>query len=298
MDESHSWWSLTLETLPDSREVLEAVLAAAGCSGIWEREETATSRGRVRLTVYFPGPAPAALEFLEWWPRAAGLVVGNPEIETVENRDWFRVWRENFAPTALTAETLVIPAWMEPDPGEKRLVLKIYPGLGFGTGTHETTRLAASLIEAEIAEKSDRSAGIENLLDIGTGSGILAILAARRGIGRVTALDIDRDALDNARENLAHNGVGQKVELSLQPLKEINEKYDLVVANIVAPVLRELAPQFSRLLQPAGCLILSGMLHDQAEEIAQLLSTMGLACGPRRDLGEWAAFTCRKCMPR
>ena len=293
MDDNRAWWSLTLEPRPESREALTAILYEVGCSGIWERDETIAAAGRNQLTVYFPGPAPAVLEFLEWWPRAAGLVAGTPEIETVENRDWFRSWRENFAPAALTADTLVIPAWMEPEANEPRLVLKIYLGQGFGTGTHETTRLAAGLIEAELAVAGDRRPEINSLLDIGTGSGILAILAARRGIGRITALDIDRDALENARENLAHNGVEELVELSLRPLEKLSERYDLVVANIVAPVLRELAPHFPRLLRPEGRLILSGLLVDQAEELARRCSSLGLVCGPRHDLGEWSAFICR-----
>ena len=289
MGSDRSWWSLTLEPLAENRERLEALLHDAGCAGIWEQEPAAD--GRARITAYFPGRPPAGPEKLAWWPAAAELTAGRPELDEVAERDWFKEWRENFAPAPLTDKTLVIPAWMEPEEGENRLVLKIYPGQGFGTGTHESTQLAASLLEEELSRRPSRP---DNLLDVGTGSGILAILAARRGVKRITALDIDPDALANARENLAHNRVEEYVTLSRRPLAEITESYDLVAANIVAPVLRELVGCFPARLNPGGCLILSGMLPDQAAELARSCTALGLVCNPRRQLGEWSAFSCRK----
>ena len=293
MTDHDSWWSLTLQPLPESREQLEALLYAAGCTGIWEREEAGPAAGRAGLTVYFPGPPPADPAALEWWAGVAALSADRPRCEKVEKRDWFKEWRKNFSPTPLTERTLVIPAWMEPENGEYSLVLKIYPGQGFGTGTHETTRLAARLLESEL-EKKTRSGGAPSLLDIGTGSGILAILAARRGAGRVTALDIDPDALENARENLQHNGVERFVELSHRPLAAENESHDIVVANIIAPVLEELASHFPRVLKPGGSLILSGMLREQVEKISRRCSGLGLVCSLRHDLGEWSALVWQK----
>ena len=293
MPEADSWWSLTLETLPQSRVQLETLFHASGCAGIWEQESRAAA-GRTRLVVYFPGPLPTDPSTLAWWDKAVALTIGRPRPEEVECRDWMSQWRKNFSPTPLTDKTLVIPSWMEPEKGEKSLVLKIYPGQGFGTGTHETTRLAARLLEARVEQLGPEKRSSASLLDIGTGSGILSVLAARRGIARTTAIDIDHDALENARENLVLNQVEKVVALSTRPLDKIVGPYDLAVANIVAPVLRRLAPHFPRLLKPGGCLILSGMLSEQVEEIRQLCSGLGLVCGPRQDLGEWSAFTaCR-----
>ncbi|NPA24887.1 MAG: 50S ribosomal protein L11 methyltransferase [Deltaproteobacteria bacterium] len=304
MTPTEDWWSFTCRPLPGPviRERLEEIFYSSGCSGIWEHGEKVAlpettsdpEREAGELTVYFPGPPPEAPERLAWWPAVAELVVGRPQVERIADQDWMAGWREKFAPTPLTESTLVIPSWEPWPPDENRRVIKIYPGQGFGTGTHETTRLAARLIEERLAGFSDEVRSGMSLLDVGTGSGILAILATACGIGRILALDVDNDALVNARENCIHNRVEKRVELSDRPLAAVEEQFDLVVANIIAPVLEQLMPGFPRLLKPGATLILSGMLSSQAGSLRDLCQSFGLECAPQVCLGEWAAFTCRR----
>ncbi|MCD6270107.1 MAG: 50S ribosomal protein L11 methyltransferase, partial [Deltaproteobacteria bacterium] len=208
------WPSLTC--LPKSgssvRAALEELLYAAGCTGIWDHllddcgakawsaediNDSFMASGDALLTAYFPAETQPHLAELALQLEALDLVVAAPQLELVQGEDWLYNWRQNFTITELTDNTLVVPTWEELPAAETRLGLRIYPGQGFGTGTHETTRLAAVFLEQELG----RTLKPATLLDVGTGSGILAILAAKRGAERVLALDLDADALVNAREN-------------------------------------------------------------------------------------------------
>lgn len=299
------WCSLTCLPKPgaETRAQLEDELYLSGCEGIWdhllddcgaealievELKGHFTSSGAAYLTAYFPDNLQLHLSELSLKLEALELVSETPRIETVKNEDWLENWRQNFTITELTEKTLVVPAWRELPVSERRLGLRIYPGLGFGTGTHETTRLAAVLLENELT----RAAKPVSVLDVGTGSAILAILAAKRGAKRILALDIDEDALLNARENCHHNLVTEQIVLSSTPVTALNEKFQLIVANIIAPVLRQLAPEFSRLIKPGGRLILSGILVEQLAEVTKVYSELGFVIKESQTAGEWAACTC------
>ena len=294
-----TWWSLTCTPVPGSevRLRLEKILYSAGCGGIWDQaldngQEGAwpESPGASFLTAYFPGEMQPLLSQLARQLETQKLVSDRPQFQAVENEDWLDGWRKNFTLTELTEQTLVVPSWQELPVSETRLGIRIYPGQGFGTGTHETTRLAAFVLEEELESES----GLASVLDVGTGSGILAILAVRRGAERVLALDIDDEALTNARENCAHNQVCDQVSLDNSPLVQIEEQFTLVVANIIAPVLLQLAPEFSRLMKPGGRLILSGILVEQVLELRKTYVDLGFHIQPTKTMGEWAAFVCEK----
>ncbi|MBN2807877.1 MAG: 50S ribosomal protein L11 methyltransferase [Deltaproteobacteria bacterium] len=296
----NAWWSIICTPLPGPqvRAQLEDVLYEAGCGGIWDqalglgREGGAVENlDSTQLTAYFPAELMSSLTVLVDQLREQQLVSGSPRIQMVADEDWLDGWRKNFTLTPLTEKTLVLPSWQELPAAETRLALKIYPGQGFGTGTHETTRLAAIALEAQLEEKTLLPVSV---LDVGTGSGILAILAALRGAGRVLALDIDDEALANARENCAHNQVCTLVSLENRPLAQIEEKFSLIVANIIAPVLVQLAPDLYRLLQPGGSLILSGILLEQGSHVQQVYIGLGLQVKPTASLGEWTGFVCVK----
>lgn len=267
------WWSLTCTPEPglEVRSQLEDLLYSSGCGGIWDNGPHNAQDGGLSepslLTAYFPGAMQTLLSQLARQLEAQKLVSGRPQIQAVENEDWLDGWRKNFSLTRLTERTLIVPSWQELPAAETRLGIKIYPGQGFGTGTHATTRLAAIALEEELESEP----GPASVLDVGTGSGILAILAARRGAARVLALDIDDEALANARENCAHNQICAQVSLENRPIAQIEEQFTLVVANIIAPVLLQLAPEFTRLLKSGGRLILSGILVDQILELRKNL---------------------------
>ncbi len=294
-----TWWSLTCTPVPGSevRLRLEEILYSAGCGGIWDHALNDGQEGAcpessepLLLTAYFPVEVQPFLMQLARQIEIQKLVSDRPKLQAVQNEDWLDGWRKNFTLTELTEQTLVVPSWQELPATETRLGIRIYPGQGFGTGTHETTRLAAVLLEKEL----ESEAGLVNVLDVGTGSGILAILAAKRGADRVLALDIDEEALTNARENCAHNQVCDQVFFENSPLGQVNEQFVLVVANIIAPVLLQLAPEFSRLLKPGGRLILSGILLDQVIELKETCIDLGFNVQSTEAMGEWAAFICEK----
>jgi len=301
-----SWPSLTC--LPKSgsvtRTALEELLYAAGCTGIWDHllddcgakawsaediNDSFMASGDALLTAYFPAETQPHLAELALQLEALDLVAAAPQLELVQGEDWLYNWRQNFTITELTDNTLVVPTWEELPAAETRLGLRIYPGQGFGTGTHETTRLAAVFLEQELG----RTLKPATLLDVGTGSGILAILAAKRGAERVLALDLDADALVNARENCSHNMVSEQIVLTDIPVTQVMEKYPLIVANIIAPVLRQLAPEFSRLLMPGGRLILSGILVEQLSELTEVYAELGLVIQESKVSGEWTACVCK-----
>ncbi|HDS15904.1 MAG TPA: 50S ribosomal protein L11 methyltransferase [Proteobacteria bacterium] len=297
-----NWWALVCTPVAEAsaRERLEEILFAHDCCGLWEGVEGLVEKVEeplppvgfpAFLTAYFADVEDGALRELVPCLQQENLITGEVRIVAVENQDWFENWRKNFVPVALTAKTLVVPAWQEEvSENEATRVVKIYPGQGFGTGTHETTRLAALNLEREL-EKTGPSATV---LDVGTGSGILAIMAAVQGAARVLALDVDPDALDNARENCVHNQIEDLVELDCRPLTEVEGSFTLIVANIIAPVLKSLLPQLHRLLAASGRLILSGILLEQIDEMKEYCERRGFKVELVETAGEWAAFVCAR----
>jgi len=273
-------WSLRAEVPAVDSDEASALLFDAGATGVEERESGLVpmpgtpqpSAGRVLLVAYF-----AAREDAE---RAA-LALGVPAaIEPVESRDWGEEWKKGLAPFAV-GRVFVRPSWIEagPPPGAIEVVLD--PGMAFGTGTHPTTALCLSAID-ELLLRAPGAA----VLDVGTGSGLLAIAASKLGSRRVAAVDVDPVAVRVAAENAARNGV--TLDLGESPLREVSGAFGLVVANILANVLVELAPDLVARLEPGGELVLAGLLVSQEEEVRAPFAGLGLvALPPRRD-GEWS----------
>ena len=206
----------------------------------------------------------------------------------VEDADWSEAWREHF--TTLRIGRLVVhPSW-EPADGGDALAISLDPGRAFGTGQHATTRLCLAAIERECARG-------DAVLDVGTGSGILALAAARLGAASVDALDTDPDAVESAQENVRRNNLEGYVRVSrgtLHPERDAEAAYDLVVANISSAVVRELLPAAARALRPGGRLILSGFMADRAQEVAVAARAAGLAELIVEQDEEWCALVARK----
>jgi ribosomal protein L11 methyltransferase len=154
------------------------------------------------------------------------------------------------------------------------------PGMAFGTGTHPTTALCLGAVDEFLLARPGAS-----LLDVGTGSGLLAIAARKLGAGRVAATDDDPTAVEVARQNAARNRAD--VEVGGAPLSEVRGPFDLVVANILASTLVDLAPALSRQVAPGGQLLLAGLLEGQAEEVRRAFIATGLAAMEERRDGEW-----------
>ena len=177
-------------------------------------------------------------------------------VETVAEQNWVQLTQSQFDPIRVSERLWIVPSWHEsPDPAAVNLILD--PGMAFGTGSHPTTRLCLEWLERNV------SSGC-TVLDYGCGSGILAIAAARLGAGRVAGVDIDPLAVDAARANAERNG---GVALFADSAMPVAGEYDVVVANILSNPLRVLAPAICAHVRSGGCLALSGILREQAEEI-------------------------------
>ncbi len=265
------WLVLTVRVSPPEAqgEVAEALIALGG-SAVMQEDD--------RLTTYMGAPADPDLFRREAAERLGELVPG-AELELdwrwQQDEDWAESWRWGLKPRRAGEHLVVTPSWAEPEllPGD--IVIVIDPEMAFGTGEHATTRGALRALESAV-RAGDR------VLDVGTGSAILAIAAARLGAGEVMAVESDPDALENAQDNLRRNGVAERVEL-LHGLvdDEFLEllgpgRFDLIVANVLSGVLVPLLPAFLTALAPAGSgpgereagrLILGGILEEEAETV-------------------------------
>ncbi|WP_153914165.1 50S ribosomal protein L11 methyltransferase [Shewanella sp. TC10] len=186
------------------------------------------------------------------------------KIEQIEDKDWVREWMDSFHPIKFGQRLWICPSWRDiPEPDAVNVILD--PGLAFGTGTHPTTALCLEWLDG--LDLSDKE-----VIDFGCGSGILAIAALKLGAKTVTGVDIDYQAIDASTANAERNGVADKLALYLPENQPENLQADILVANILAGPLRELAPLIAEKVKPGGKLALSGLLQEQAEEISQFYS--------------------------
>lgn len=212
------------------------------------------------------------------------------EIVPVRNEDWAEGWKQHFHATHIGQRLVVKPTWEDYARQDHEAVIDIDPGMAFGTGTHGTTRLC---LEA-LAELFDGPSPPRRVLDVGTGSGILAIAAAALGGERILACDIDAEAVRIAEENIALNGVGEQVEVSQQPLDELEDGFDVVLANILAEENVRLADELVNRLTPHGTLILSGILQEKEGLVAKAFARYSLQGPSIRHLEEWSCLVYRR----
>jgi ribosomal protein L11 methyltransferase len=210
-------------------------------------------------------------------------------ISSEENKDWLAEWKKGFVPFLFARPFWVIPSWCEP-PAEaskdKTHHIYVEPGMAFGTGTHETTRLAAGLMIEELSKKTKA----DSLIDVGTGTGILGLIASRLGVCRVVGLDIDPEARRTARENLERNQPCMGFNIEDFQINDNTEVFDVVVANIIDGVLLVLRHDLARALAPGGRMVLSGVLLDrEAEFYRSFTADTGLTLVKRVQEGEWSA---------
>jgi ribosomal protein L11 methyltransferase len=187
-----------------------------------------------------------------------------PRYRTVQEQDWSQAWKQHYKPILIGERLVVVPAWLEsPDPG--RVAIRMDPGMAFGTGTHPTTQLCLELLEACLPENAAA------VIDVGCGSGILAVAALKLGVQAALGVDIDPEAVQAAQANGELNGVAERLEVKLGSVAEVLSgattlrSAPLVLANILAPVIvRLLDDGLADLLDQGGVLVLSGILDEQA----------------------------------
>ena len=219
-----------------------------------------------------------------------------PEAElklvTEQNKDWLAEWKKGFKPFLFAGDFWIVPSWCEipPEAGTNpSRVLLVEPGMAFGTGTHETTRLAAGYT-IETCE----AVNPKTLLDVGCGTGVLALVAHRLGVENVIGIDNDLEARRTARENMELNR-DTSVEIPDANIEDIHTQFDVVIANIIDGVLTRIQHELSRVLKPGGRMILSGVLVEREKEFyANFCAATGLKLLKSKSDGEWSAAVLEK----
>ena len=218
-----------------------------------------------------------------WHLQAFGLgPVGGLEVRSVDDADWTDAWKQHYVAQRI-GRVLIDPSWApsEAREGEVRIVLD--PGMAFGTGLHPTTRGCLELLQLVAPMPSE-------ILDVGCGSGILSLAALRLGASRAVGLDTDPLAIEATRGNAERNGLGAQVEARLGTLGDADKRYELVLANLVAAVLVQLAPNLADHLAPTGTLLASGIIEPRATEVIDAMAAAGMRAAERRDDGEWVSL--------
>ena len=215
--------------------------------------------------------------------------------EDVQDEDWAETWKTFFKPIRVGSGIVVKPSWESYEPRANQVVIEIDPERAFGTGNHPSTALCIEILEHIISSVSagEGDSG-PSVLDVGTGSGILGIVAARQGAQRVLGLEIDPEALEAAQRNVDRNGVGEIMSVTLTPLDQVEQTFDVVVANLTASLLTHMADDLVGHVSAQGLLLLSGIVAEQVEEVAKCFQTHYFKVVDSRATEEWHAILLRR----
>jgi ribosomal protein L11 methyltransferase len=229
-------------------------------------------------------------------PRHGGYIPQEPTVTIIGAEDWANNWKQHFPPTRIGSKMVIKPTW-EPYNSAGEIIIELDPGLAFGTGTHETTRMCLELLEELFFDQKYLNVAQKHpihVLDVGTGSGILSIAAAKCGAERVVAIDIDPRAVAVTLENLTLNHVADRVLASTTPLTNVAGTYQIVVANILAEELVRLAGDLFDKVAAGGFLVLSGILNEREEHVRQGFAHHALALMEARREAEWSCLCYRR----
>lgn len=288
------WVEIAVEVPCDRADEVSVYLIGIGSNGVVTGGGIVDAfhlgeedREKVEIKAYFtpedaPGKGAEIKRYLQGLGLEFGIMVSN-----LKDDDWAHKWKDFFKPEKITDRIVIKPTWEPYHAQGDEIVVDIDPGMAFGTGTHATTRACLQLIE-EVVEKGD----ISSILDVGTGSGILSIAAARLGVSKIVAMDIDETARKVAEDNISINKVGNSVRVIDTPLDKVSIEFGLVVANIVAEELVRLSGLLQGRVKAGGYLILSGIISEKADMVGE--SFKGLTLEKEAREGEWVSLLFKK----
>ncbi|MDO4549365.1 MAG: 50S ribosomal protein L11 methyltransferase, partial [Clostridia bacterium] len=304
------WQQLTVSTTSEAADAVSDIMIQAGASGtvIQDKSEVAALRDskgpngwdmiddelvdempeNVLVTGYYSTDgAEAAVSYMR--KAFEGLTdAGELTIETreVDDKDWAEGWKEQFSPIRLGNTFVVTPSWCSVEEKTGDRIIKIDPGMAFGTGAHETTAMCVEMVERYV--KSGNT-----MIDIGTGSAILAIAASMVGAKSVLAIDIDPLAVKTARDNVTFNGIENVRVVKGDLLKNIDEKANVITANIIADVIIKIAAPVKKHVLPGGYFICSGIPFARSNAVIAALEKAGYLIQELKHMGEWVAICAR-----
>lgn len=300
------WFAIDVKVKGEFVELVSAVLAESGSQGtvIEERvldtfvvpDDELDSASEYTLKAYFAlesDPADLVAEVKASLDQIPVLKMQRLTVEQggpVRMEDWSENWKQNFSTMQIGTSLVIRPSWEEHDVPASVAVVEIDPGMAFGTGTHGTTRLCLEIIE----DLLNTTEPPHSMLDVGTGSGILALGAAALGCKEIVANDIDPDVCDVARANIEKNGLAAQISVTDQPLEDLTGQYDLVVANILAEENVRLKHEFMNHLAPSGWLVLSGILKEKEAFVLDGFDSLELNHFSTSYADEWVCLVFRR----
>lgn len=275
-----------VDVTPEMVDEMSATLFELGAQGVEERDEGTlaknASAGKVTLVAAFETKADAEQAIADLDPDLS------PRYEEIVGDAWRDAWKEHYRPFAIAPGVVIRPPWEPYEAKTGEHVLELEPGRAFGTGLHETTKLVAQALATHARELDGKT-----VLDVGCGSGVLALIALCLGAARAVATDIDPEAIDVTKENCERNKLTHRVDATTKPLQALDTIAPVVVANIEARVLIPMAPELMKHVAPGGLLFLSGILVPQTEDVraayaSEMESLSALT------MGEWTMLAFRK----
>jgi ribosomal protein L11 methyltransferase len=304
MTASPGWWRLELASLPELEESLLWKLTALGISrvAVQYRPETPSQRQLIAWLpeIDWPEPERQQLE-LALAPLAEPFGLALPPLQWSQqvDEDWSLSWKQHWQADPVGEGLLILPAWLPcpPEHAERRLIA-MDPGSAFGTGSHPTTRLCLEALELLAATKPAELAGLR-VADIGCGSGVLGLAALRLGAASVAAVDTDSLAVRATADNADLNGLSHQVRVQLGSIEALaalleGQPADLLLCNILAPVIQALCPAFNTVLAVTGVGLLSGLLVDQAPALQLALRHEGWRAELTAEQSQWGLMTIRR----
>ena len=299
-----AWWRLELLALPELEESLTWKLNALGIPRVAVRHSPEQPQDR-KLVAWLPASdwPESERQQLEQAlkPLADTFGLTLPTIHWFEqdDEDWSLSWKQHWEPDPVGQRLLILPAWLElPPEHADRQVIRMDPGSAFGTGSHPTTRLCLEAIE-ELSDERGGRLGSIRVADLGCGSGILGIAALLEGASSVAAADTDSLAVRATRDNAVVSGFREQFQVDLGSVERLAELLegrpaDLLLCNILAPVIEALCPAFDTVLAPGGLGLLSGLLVSQAPRLQEVLAEQGWSAELTAQQSQWGLMTIRR----
>ena len=299
----NNYYEMKISINPQMEDIVADIcFTNFSCEGVVLEEETykdleltATTKGTLRVFLSDIDCNPVeVLKTEREILKARGLTddeLGNWDvtIDEKENQDWSKKWKEKWTVTHVTDRITVVPSWLEYESKDGEIVINLDPGCAFGTGTHQTTQLCMKALEKYLKTKN-------TVADIGTGSGILAILAKKLGASSTYGCDNDETVIDVAKENASKNGINpdKDITFELNTADRIAGKYDFVCANILHNILAEIMPDLKNIVKDNGFISLSGILNEKKDIVLTAIKENGLRIVDTITQDQWISYVVQK----
>lgn len=287
------WTEISVAVDAEAAEAVSALFEQYGEGGavIEEVPQRQAGPGMVRCVVkaFLPADDQERLQRLQeaLWHLGQIHPLAEPRIRELGPTDWAEAWKSGYQVLKIGRRLRIVPSWIPYEPGPDEVIVTLDPGMAFGTGLHPSTQLCLEALE-ELIRPGMR------ILDVGTGSGILAIAAAKLGAAEVLAVDIEGIAVRTARENIHLNGMGDVIKVEQGSVDDVYRgRYDGVLANILAEVLARLAPDLADHVAPGGWLVSSGIIESHLPAVERAYHVAGLEIVRRWQIDDWLALEAR-----